>query len=170
MTTVIERNEGHYKMHKLPYGTDYVWCPRCALVECDCGEMLVLSASLTTCGCGADHAALVREELASTRSSEGVSHPLDPWKTSTVNGATSKTNSCTQSLTTGPSGGSPSSEGERRPQKSFWRSDTLPTWSGVLCAPTGLLISTFRLIRGASRTWYRGIRIINSFCGFSPRE
>ena len=77
MTTVIERNEGHYKVHKLPYGTGYVWCPRCVLVECDCGERPVLSASLTTCGCGADYAALVREELASTRSSEEVSQALE---------------------------------------------------------------------------------------------
>jgi hypothetical protein len=77
MATVLERNEGHYKVHKLPYAKDYVWCPRCVLVECDCGEMLVLSASLTTCGCGADHAALVREELASRRPSEGVSRPLE---------------------------------------------------------------------------------------------
>jgi len=37
----------------------------------------VLSASLTTCGCGADHAALVREELTSRRPSEEVSHPLE---------------------------------------------------------------------------------------------
>jgi hypothetical protein len=77
MTTVIERNEGHYKVHKLPYGIDYVWCPRCVFVECDCGERLVLSASLTTCGCGADHAALVREELASRHPSEEASHPLE---------------------------------------------------------------------------------------------
>jgi hypothetical protein len=77
MTTVIERHEGHYKVHKLPYGIDYVWCPRCVFVECDCGERLMLSASLTTCGCGADHAALVREELASRRPSEEVSHPLE---------------------------------------------------------------------------------------------
>jgi hypothetical protein len=45
MTTVIERHEGHYKVHKLPYGIDYVWCPRRVFVECDCGERLVLSAS-----------------------------------------------------------------------------------------------------------------------------
>ncbi len=77
MTTVIERNEGHYKVHKLPYGTDYVWCPRCVFVECDCGERPVLSASLTTCRCGADHAALVREVLASRRPPEEVSQPLE---------------------------------------------------------------------------------------------
>ncbi len=63
-------------MHKLPYGTDYVWCPRCVLVECDCGERLALTASLTTCGCGADLAALVKEELAFRRPSEQVSHPF----------------------------------------------------------------------------------------------
>ena len=77
MTTVIERNEGHYKVHKLPYGIGYVWCSRCVFVECACGEMLVLSASLTICECGADHAALVREKLASRRPSEEASHPLE---------------------------------------------------------------------------------------------
>ena len=77
MSTVIERTRGHYEVHETSYGEAYVWCPECVIVECDCGERLVLSASLTTCGCGADHATLVREELASRCSSEEVSHPLE---------------------------------------------------------------------------------------------
>ena len=77
MSTVIERTQGHYEVHETSYGEAYVWCPECVVVECDCGERLVLSASLTTCGCGADHATLVREELASRCSSEEVSHPLE---------------------------------------------------------------------------------------------
>ena len=77
MTTVIERTKGHYEVHETSYGEAYVWCPECIMVECDCGERPVLSASLTTCGCGADHAVLVWEELASKRLSEEVSHPLD---------------------------------------------------------------------------------------------
>ena len=77
MTTVIEHTQGHYEVHKTSYGEAYVWCPERVEVECDCGERPVLSASLTTCGCGADHAALVREELTSRRSSEEGLHPLD---------------------------------------------------------------------------------------------
>jgi hypothetical protein len=77
MSTVIERTRGHYEVHETSYGEAYVWCPECVVLECDCGERPVLTASQSTCGCGADHAALIREELASRRSSEEVSHPWD---------------------------------------------------------------------------------------------
>ena len=77
MTTVIERTPGHYEVQETSYGEVYVWCPECVVIECDCGERPVLSASLSTCGCGTDHRALVWEELASGRSSEEVSHPLE---------------------------------------------------------------------------------------------
>ncbi len=77
MTTMIECTAGHYEVQKTSYGEAYVWCPGCVVVECDCGERSILSASGTVCGCGADHAALVREELASRRSSEEVPHPWD---------------------------------------------------------------------------------------------
>ncbi len=77
MTTVIERTRGHYEVQDTSYGEAYVWCPECVVVECDCGERAVLSPSETVCRCGADHETLVREELASGRSSEEVSHPWD---------------------------------------------------------------------------------------------
>lgn len=64
-------------MRQTSYGEAYVWCPGCVVVECDCGERLFLSASETACRCGADHKILVREELASKRSSDEVSHPWD---------------------------------------------------------------------------------------------
>lgn len=73
MTTMIERTEGHYEVQKTSYGEAYVWCPECVVVECDCGERPVLSASGTVCGCGTDHAALVRGMLASRR----APHPWD---------------------------------------------------------------------------------------------
>ena len=73
MTTMIERTEGHYEVQKSSYGEAYVWCPECVVVECDCGERPVLSASETVCGCGTDHAALVREVLAS----RSAPHPWD---------------------------------------------------------------------------------------------
>ncbi len=77
MTTIVECTEGHYQVQKTSYGEDYVWCPECVVVECDCGERPVLSASETVCSCGADHVALIREVLASRRASDGVSHPWD---------------------------------------------------------------------------------------------
>jgi hypothetical protein len=77
MTTMIEYNEGHYEVQRTSYGEAYVWCPECVVVQCDCGERAVLSASETVCRCGADHAALVKEELASRGVSAGVSHPWE---------------------------------------------------------------------------------------------
>lgn len=77
MTTVIERTQGQYEVQETAYGEAYVWCPECVVIECDCGERPVLSASLSTCGCGAEHANLVREELAFRRSSDEASHPWE---------------------------------------------------------------------------------------------
>ena len=77
MTTIIESIEGHYEVQKTSYGEVYVWCPERVVVECDCGERPDLSASETVCSCGADHAALVREELASRGGSAGASHPWE---------------------------------------------------------------------------------------------
>jgi hypothetical protein len=74
MVTVVGRTEGHYDVLELPYGKDYVWCPGCVEVECDCGERLVLSRSRTGCRCGADHASLVGAELARRPAGED-SHP-----------------------------------------------------------------------------------------------
>ena len=77
MTTMIECTKGHYDVQRTSYGEAYVWCPECVVVQCDCGERAVLSASETVCSCGADHAALVREELASRGVSDGASHPWE---------------------------------------------------------------------------------------------
>jgi hypothetical protein len=81
MTTVIECTEGHYEVEKSSYGEAYVWCHEHVVVECDCGERPVLSASETVCGCGADHAAQVREVLAS----QSAPHPWEAeyheWRT-----------------------------------------------------------------------------------------
>ncbi len=77
MTKVIERTEGRYEVQKTSYGEAYVWCPACVVLECDCGEKLVLTASEALCRCGADHATLVREELVARPRSDGASHPWD---------------------------------------------------------------------------------------------
>jgi len=63
----------------MPYGKAYVSYPECVMVECDCGEKLVLTATEAVCRCGAAHTALVREE----RASDGGTHP---WVKSTSSG------------------------------------------------------------------------------------
>ena len=73
---VIERSEGHYDAQKVQFGTVYRWCPECVVVECDCGERLTLTHSESTCpACGADHASIVREELAARRVGDETLHP-----------------------------------------------------------------------------------------------
>jgi hypothetical protein len=74
MTTMIECTEGHYEAQNTSYGEVYVWCPEYIVVECDCSERPTLSTSETVCSCGADHAALVQEVLASQRVAP---HPWD---------------------------------------------------------------------------------------------
>ena len=77
MTTVIERIEGYYEVEHASYGHAYIWRPEHVVVECECGERVVLTTSETVCGCGEDHAALVREELASRKVSEEAAHPWE---------------------------------------------------------------------------------------------
>ncbi len=80
MTTMIECTEGHYEVQKTSYGTAYVWCHEHAVVECDCGERQVLSASEAVCRCGADHAALVREVLDSQRAPRPWNADYHEWR------------------------------------------------------------------------------------------
>jgi hypothetical protein len=73
MTTIVECTEGHYEVQKTSYGEAYVWCPEDVVVEWNCSERPTLSTSETVCSCGADHAALIREVLASQK----APHPWD---------------------------------------------------------------------------------------------
>jgi Zn finger protein HypA/HybF involved in hydrogenase expression len=73
---VIERTEGHYDVQEVQFGTVYRWCPECVMVECDCGESPTLTRSESTCPeCGADHAAIIREELFARRVADETIHP-----------------------------------------------------------------------------------------------
>jgi hypothetical protein len=63
MTTMIDHVEGHYETQSMSSGQAYVWCPECVVVECDCGETVILTALETVCRCGIDHEVLVRETL-----------------------------------------------------------------------------------------------------------
>jgi hypothetical protein len=80
MTTVIECTEGHYEVQETSYGEVYIWCPECVVVECDCREKPVLSASETVCSCGTDHAALVRKVMASQRAPHPWDAEYDEWR------------------------------------------------------------------------------------------
>jgi hypothetical protein len=80
MATVIKCTEGHYEVQETSYGEAYIWCPECVVVGCDCGERPVLSASETVCGCGTDHAALVREGLASQKAPHPWDAEYDEWR------------------------------------------------------------------------------------------
>lgn len=74
---VIERLEGHYEVQEVPFGQVYSWCPGRLVLECDCGEELILSSSMVTCHrCGADHTTeVIREELTAGWLGDEAVHP-----------------------------------------------------------------------------------------------
>jgi len=49
MARVIERSGGRYEVQEVEFGTVYKWCPECVVVECDCGDMTILTPSMATC-------------------------------------------------------------------------------------------------------------------------
>ena len=78
---VLERIEGCYEALEVPYGVVYRWYPGSLLIECGCGKRQVLTCSLSTCNqCGADHASVVREELAAHCSKDAALHPWRYWR------------------------------------------------------------------------------------------
>ena|SRR5215210_2160176 len=73
---VIERIGGYYEAQEVPFGVVYQWHPGYLLMECGCGERLALTCFISTCSdCGADHAAVVQEELAGECSEDEALHP-----------------------------------------------------------------------------------------------
>ena len=71
-----ENTEGHYDVQEVEMGEVYTWRPESVVVQCDCGERLILTASTTTCGeCGADHKAVVQEGLSDERLEDEAVHP-----------------------------------------------------------------------------------------------
>ncbi len=80
MATVIECIEGHYQVQEAPYGEAFVWCHEQVVVECDCGQRLVLSASEPVCGCGRNHAAVIRKALPSHRDPHPWDAEYEEWR------------------------------------------------------------------------------------------
>ncbi len=85
---ILERTRGRYETQDVEaFGKVYRWCSERIMVECDCGERVILTASKTTCGCGMDHAPAVREELAALRRTrDEAAHPWRSWRSSEVDG------------------------------------------------------------------------------------
>ncbi len=71
---VIERIAEHYNAQEVEFGKVYRWLPERVVVGCGCGRTLSLTASETTCDCGADHTAVVREDKRSEN------EPPHPWR------------------------------------------------------------------------------------------
>ena len=77
MVKVIERVDAHYEVQDLEMGKVYKWCPETAVVECTCGEKLILSAFSSACPeCGVDHAPIVEEVLVARPEDKGD----HPWR------------------------------------------------------------------------------------------
>ncbi len=74
-----ERIEGHYEVQEMEYGKVYKWCPESVVVECECGERLALTGSVTTCECGAQHRVDTREEVVAHQMPEN-DEILHPWR------------------------------------------------------------------------------------------
>ncbi len=76
--TVIEHMRGHYEVKEIHFGKDYVWCPECVVVECDCGARVHFTGSEDAlCRCGREHAGVVRDEM-DTRRMPGEKEA--PWR------------------------------------------------------------------------------------------
>ena len=74
---VIARFEAHYEAQEVSFGVVYRRHPQHVVVECDCGETATFTGLRTTCSeCGANHATVVRKELAAAgRLRDEVLHP-----------------------------------------------------------------------------------------------
>jgi hypothetical protein len=80
MTQIIENVEAHYETHEVPFGRTYEWHQAHVILECDCGERLKLTSSITICHCcGADHADVLRGEGEVGGHRQLRDEVLHPW-------------------------------------------------------------------------------------------
>jgi hypothetical protein len=83
---ITDRARAGYEVEEVEYGKIYTWKPETVVVECGCGEETALTPSEDTCEeCGAEHAALVREDLANRQSQND--EDVYPWRYSGDDGA-----------------------------------------------------------------------------------
>ncbi len=64
MSRIEKATPAHYESHEVPFGRSYEWHPEQIMVECDCGQKLLLTgtSNLPSCPeCGLDYGSLVHE-------------------------------------------------------------------------------------------------------------
>jgi len=64
MSRTEKATPAHYESHEVPFGRSYEWHPEQIIVECDCGQKLLLAgtSNLPSCPeCGLDYGSLVHE-------------------------------------------------------------------------------------------------------------
>lgn len=76
---VVERVEPHYAVEEVPYGKVYRWCPGCLVIECGCGEELILPGSERCSGCETDYADIPWEMMVEEPKSGGEPKGYAPW-------------------------------------------------------------------------------------------
>jgi len=83
---VIERIPEHYEVEEVEFGKVYRWHPERIVVECRCSTRSVhkkadlLGASVTTCECGEDDMARIREKLLTELLDEDCEANHHPWR------------------------------------------------------------------------------------------
>ena len=83
---VIERIAEHYEVQEMPFGKAYHWSPEQVMVKCRCGKNVtfkrsdILSSEVTSCECGKDKTATVREELVIQLLDEEYEPHHHPWR------------------------------------------------------------------------------------------
>jgi hypothetical protein len=64
MARIDKAIAAHYETHEVPFGRIYEWHPEYIIVECDCGQKLLITATsnIPTCPqCGVDYGSLVHD-------------------------------------------------------------------------------------------------------------
>jgi hypothetical protein len=80
VTRIIEDIPAHYETHEVPFGRSYEWHPEHIIVECDCGQKLLITgtSNLPSCPeCGADYASLVHD--IRHREEQMRDEDIHPW-------------------------------------------------------------------------------------------
>ena len=84
---VIERIAEHYDVQELPFARVYRWTPEDVVVECSkCGKRTthtrseIIGSEVTSCGCGEDDTAHIREELVIQVIDEEYDAHHHPWE------------------------------------------------------------------------------------------
>ena len=83
---IIERVAEHYDTQVVEYGRVYRWQPESVVVECSCGKRMtferseLIGSTVTTCECGKDSTATIREKVVIQLLDEDYEAHHHPWR------------------------------------------------------------------------------------------